>query len=1143
MKSPNFQYLQKHHPHLHRLAVDAEGLCMSSPDLCLTRLRQLLECILTSILGNDRAVDNARRISELKYQGTISEQMSDAMHRLRKLGNTATHDAEASPSEAVFGLKLARAIAVWFHTLRNPQFKPSAFVPPPASKGDSEELKQELARLREKLTEQKQATLAAQSLASDLGQAKKAAEEESRAQYADLMAALDLATETEEKLKKAQDEFLEALSETEKAPEKPTQRAIDSAGLAFDEEMDEATTRRIIDQQLIDAGWEADSIKLRHARGTRPKHGRNIAIAEYPTSGGPADYVLFAGLIPIAAVEAKRDNTDVAGKIPQAQRYSRDFVAPEATTPAYEAEGRTVAWADDAEGHYHLPFVYSCNGRPFVKQIKEKSGTWFRDVRKPSNIKRPLHSFHSPDGLLDLLKRSKEEAEKKLKNEGFTYLKLRDYQQTAIEKVEAALETGKTECLLAMATGTGKTRTIVGLMYRFLKAERFKRILFLVDRTALGDQALDTFREAPLEQNQTLSTIYNVAELGDMAAEAETRIHVSTVQAMVQRIFNSDVAPNVDAYDCIIVDEAHRGYTLDQEMTEGELSSRDAARYLSSYRRVIDYFDAVKIGLTATPAKHTSEIFGKPVYTYSYREAVADDWLIDHEPPIRYVTLLSQNGIKFEKGEKVTAINTKTKKTETAELEDNMDFQVDAFNKRVITKKFNKVICKQLAEEIDPFGDEKTLIYCATDIHADMVKNLLDKRFSKKYDSLYNEASVRKITGKSDKVKQLIKRFKNERYPSIAITVDLLSTGIDVPKICHLVFLRRINSRILYEQMIGRATRRCDEIGKTTFKIYDPVDIYQALEDVNTMKPLVKDPKITLSELIEELQDPKTHSIPKPKDAQTSHAQDVLDTISQKLMRVLRKAEKESENKPDIKNKLREMEELLEVPPKKLHSHVRDLGPEEAARFFNKHTQLLSHLEQVRNLLGSNLYPIISDHEDALVTREQSYGDHSRPEDYLEDFKHFIELHVNDSAALKCVVTRPKDLTRAQLKEVKLLLDQHGFSRANLDTAWRTTTNQEIAASIIGYIRQAALGENLISFKQRVDLAMGHIYALHPWTTIQRKWLERLARQLTHEVVIDTDFINDAFSADGGAQRLDGLLGKRLDSVLSSLSDNLWKSA
>jgi type I restriction enzyme R subunit len=143
--------------------------------------------------------------------------------------------------------------------------------------------------------------------------------------------------------------------------------------------------------------------------------------------------------------------------------------------------------------------------------------------------------------------------------------------------------------------------------------------------------------------------------------------------------------------------------------------------------------------------------------------------------------------------------------------------KVDAFNRQVITKDFNRVICEQLAQEIDPFGDEKTMIFCATDAHADMVVRLLGDAFKDIYNGGYNQAAVAKITGKSDKVNQLIRQYKNERYPSIAVTVDLLTTGIDVPKICNLVFMRRVKSRILYEQMIGRATRRCDEIGKTVF--------------------------------------------------------------------------------------------------------------------------------------------------------------------------------------------------------------------------------------------------------------------------------------------------------------------------------------
>ena len=433
----------------------------------------------------------------------------------------------------------------------------------------------------------------------------------------------ELAKQTEENQKILQQQVAQLSQKTQKA----------SSQITLNEEL----TRIIIDQHLVDAGCEADTQELTYQKGARPERGKNKAIAEWPTVGKQAaDYVLFAGLIPVAVVEAKRENENVAGKIHQAERYSRGFKVIEPMQAAWVVQGRTIAWADAEDGHFHIPFVYSCNGRPFVKQLKEQSGTWFRDVREPSNTAEPHEKFHSPEGLLDRLKRSRELAEQKLNAEGFDYLKLRDYQQKAIAAVEVALANNQKNCLLAMATGTGKTRTIIGLMYRFLKAERFKRILFLVDRTSLGTQALDSFKEAQLEENKTLSSIYNIAELGDMAAEAETRVQVATVQAMVKRLFASDNPQTIDTYDCIIVDEAHRGYTLDQEMTEGELQHRDTAQYLSSYRRVLDYFDAVKIGLTATPAKHTTEIFGKPVYTYSYREAVADDWLIDHEPPIRY---------------------------------------------------------------------------------------------------------------------------------------------------------------------------------------------------------------------------------------------------------------------------------------------------------------------------------------------------------------------------------------------------------------------------------------------------------------------------------------------------------------------------
>jgi type I restriction enzyme, R subunit len=1146
----NFAFLAEHAPLLADLGATAERLFPFDPASCVLKLRLLAEA-LTQHMAASLSISLAQPTQAELFRAVdarlgMDAQVRQLFHLLRRTGNLAAHEADHGIGyrEGLEALKVAREVAVWFHRSfgQAPSFKPGPFVLPDNPSQTLLSLQQQVSQLNARLQDA-QTAQASQAEIARLLEAQ-AEQEREMARRAQEEAAVyqELAEEASDRAAALQAQFdaqLKATSQQASTDEvsRFAKRASDAAKSVL---LDEAATRQIIDLQLMDAGWQADTVQLKHARGTRPERGKNKAIAEWPMQGQQsADYVLFAGLTPVATVEAKRKNINVPGKIGQAERYARGLVVADEMESAWAFAGCDAPWPDGQGGVFQVPFVYSSNGRPFVKQLAEASGTWFRDARSPANTARPLASFHSPQGLLDLLTRSRQEAEQKLREDSYTYLRLRDYQDKAIAAVEAALAEGRGTCLLAMATGTGKTRTIIGLMYRLLKAERFRRILFLVDRTALGSQAQDAFNEAPLEQNLPLSKIYNVAELGDMAAEAETRVQVATVQAMVKRVYGSDSPPPVDAYDCIIVDEAHRGYALDQDMTEGELALRDHAQYLSTYRRVLEYFDAVRIGLTATPARHTTEIFGKPVYTYSYREAVADDWLIDHEPPVRYETLLTQKGIHFAKGEKVEALNLATGEVETAELEDELDFQVDSFNKRVINEDFNRVICEQLAEELDPFGDEKTLIFCATDAHADMVKRLLDGAFKAKYDEQYNEAAVRKITGASDKVDQLIRLYKNERLPNIAITVDLLTTGIDVPAICHLVFMRRVKSRILYEQMIGRATRRCDEIGKTVFKIYDPVDIYAALQSVNTMQPLVKDPAITLEQLIDELNNPASFAAPGTTPG-TSHAHDVLNQLNQKLMRVLRRAGHQADKRPKLQSRLEELEQQWGVPPAKLHQHLHELGPQGAAEYLKHSTRLLVQLAEVQELMGTAYMPILSQHTDELVSRDQSWGDTTRPGDYLDSFGRFVLEQINQSAALAVVVNAPKDLTREQLREVRLLLDANGYSEAKLKAAWRYRSNQDIAASIIGYIRQAALGEPLLPFEQRVANAMQRIYAMKPWTPVQRKWLDRLAKQLALEVVIDPSFVNRAFAQDGGAKQLDKLIGGELDRVLDELNTHLW---
>ena len=212
---------------------------------------------------------------------------------------------------------------------------------------------------------------------------------------------------------------------------------------------------------------------------------------------------------------------------------------------------------------------------------------------------------------------------------------LRSYQIAAIQAAEKAVLADQQNIPLAMATGTGKTRTVLGLIYRFLKTNRFRRILFLVDRNSLGTQAHDVFKDVKLEELMSLNQIYNIKGLDEKLIDRETRVQVATIQGMIQRIvFNDDDRkPAVSDYDLIIVDEAHRGYTLDKMMDEEEIAYRDQRDYQNKYRAVIEYFTAVKIALTATPALHTTQIFGEPVFKYTYREAVIDGFLVDYDAP------------------------------------------------------------------------------------------------------------------------------------------------------------------------------------------------------------------------------------------------------------------------------------------------------------------------------------------------------------------------------------------------------------------------------------------------------------------------------------------------------------------------------
>ena len=1071
----NFSFLAEHWPLLAEVVDLAEKNLYHDPNTSLIKLRMFGEIISKYLLAyeNIKEPEDGKPISRLNIlasKGVIPDRLLPLFHSIRKTGNRATHEAFGSVEVAANHLQFAHRVACWFRqTYGEGAFTTPQYVFPSKKLSDVEELRASNEVLRSRSAQLEANLLQLQTTLAGI-QAQK------------------VPTETKNARRKASKSFTQKMK------------------------LSEAETRQLIDKQLNIAGWMADTQNFRYSKGTRPEKGINIAIAEWPTSSGPADYALFVGMDLVGVIEAKKKEKDVVSGLIQVKRYARDLE---------RKEGEEFVGGPWNE--YKAPFLFATNGRPYLKQLEQKSGIWFLDGRDSANHPRPLQAWYTPQGLLGLLQQDASAAKDKLQKEPFDYLELRDYQVKAIQKVENSLSEGKRAMLLAMATGTGKTRTAIGLIYRLVKTGLFRRILFLVDRNALGEQAEDAFKETRLEDLHTFNQIFDLKGVKETTPEETTKVHISTVQGVVRRILfnaNDENVPTVDQYDCIVVDEAHRGYTLDKELGEVELLYRDEQDYISKYRKVLDYFDVVKIGLTATPAPHTADIFGKPVYTYSYREAVIDGWLIDHEPPHQLETKLKKKGIKWKKGETIPVYDPATNQVTNIEnIPDNLTLEVDHFNKSVITEKFNRIIIKELILELDPEGEEKTLIFAASDDHADLVVKILKEEF-KDYLGQVDDDAIEKITGSIDKPLEMIRKYKNEKYPTIAVTVDLLTTGVDVPEICNLVFIRRVRSRILYEQMLGRATRLCDRINKEHFNIFDAVGLYEVLEPVSNMKAVAPGPKVTFQMLIDELFDMDSEA----------HQKMHLEQLIAKLQRKAHGMTKEEQEAFET------LSEGLTV--KQLIDSLKGKDAAEVKKILHGKQNLLSFFDENRYQPRKQL---ISYHEDELTSHTRGYGKGEKPEDYLNEFKSFILDNMNKIPALAIICQRPRELTRQDLRKLKLALDEHGYSEPKLRTAWREWTNEDIAADIISFIRRQALGDPLVSHEERIRTALQKVYNLKPWPKMQKKWLERIEKQLVAETIIDRDdFDHGAFKAHGGFNRINKIFQGNLPDILEEINSALY---
>lgn len=870
---------------------------------------------------------------------------------------------------------------------------------------------------------------------------------------------------------------------------------------------EQETRRDLIDIVLGHSQWEPI---IPHC-GQPPS--ALAVVTEYPTDNGPADYVLFHNGEPLAIVEAKRRSTGAQNVLHQAKRYA--------------------AGLKDSPFNFFgcgVPFIYSSDG----------DNIWFRDLRDPLNRSRQVRRFHTPNALREMLQRNTAAAVNELLSSPVAHPLLRPYQREAIQSAEVALNQGKRKLLVSMATGTGKTLTAIALLYRLVKSGFARRVLFLVDRRALAAQAVLAFSQFEAEPGLKFDRVYEVYSQRFHRGDIEEQrfdpkvlptsyltnpdlkhafVYVSTIQRMAINLFGlpegtrwksdqddeSDAAAlniPIHAFDVIIADECHRGYTASEQ---------------GRWRETLDHFDGIKVGLTATPAAHTVSYFGNIVYRYEYERAVREGYLVDYDA-ITIQSRVTMQGAFLQPGEIVALQDRQTGRIRYEELEDERPLLAPELEQEWAAPDRDRKIVQELAQYLQEQEEEKgrfpkTLVFADNDLphtsHADRLVDLLRDEFGR------GDDFVQKITGSPtvDRPLQRIREFRNRPEPAIVVTVDMLSTGVDIPALENIVFLRPVRSRILFEQMMGRGTRLCPEINKTNFTVFDAVGALSYFEKASafTVDPPAK-PSVSAAQVIE--------AIYNNEDREYS-----IRRLVKRLLRI----------EKHVSGEGRELFARF-IPDSDIASFANSL-PERLQTDWATTMRILrdpAFQDLLENYPRAHSPFIVAESvEDEVVSGyliHTANGRMVRPDDYLIAFERFVRDNPEHIEAIRILLDRPSDWGTEALHQLrnKLASRPEGFTEPRLRQAY----GHELA-DIISIVKHAAKGEPLLSAGDRVSRAIASVRADKTFTPEQERWLNLIANHLVENLAIEQeDFNLITFSREGASW---GRVNRDFDGGLEAL--------
>jgi type I restriction enzyme R subunit len=904
----------------------------------------------------------------------------------------------------------------------------------------------------------------------------------------------------------------------------------------------------------IDRKLEVAGFVLQDMSEFNPTASLGVAVREYPTQIGTADYVLFIDHVPVGVVEAK----------------------------ASEKGEKLISVAEQSFGYATSGLKYFVDSKPlrFTYEATDVL-THFCDLKDDNARTRTIFSFHKPETLRDWMNN-----ETTLRNSlksfpPFNSHGFRDCQTRAIINLEKSFAENRPRALIQMATGAGKTFTAITSVYRLLKYAKAKRVLFLVDTKNLGEQAEEEFRKyAPTDDALLFPELYNLKRLNSSYISTDTHVCISTIQRMYsilrgeeldesaeetsmneqnltgrQRdvVYNPKYPP--DFFDFVIIDECHRSiYNL--------------------WQQVLDYFDAFLIGLTATPDKRTFGFFNENVVSeYPHEQAGIDGVNVGREGTYIIETEISQKGNVILK-QVVEKRERLTRRKRWEQLDEDITYYPTQLDRDVVNPSQIRNIIRAFKEkvltEIFPYRKEipKTLVFAKTDSHADDIIGIIREEFGE------GNSFCKKVTyGSTEDPKSILNEFRNDYNPRIAVTVDMIATGTDVKPIECLLFMRDVRSANYYEQMLGRATRTLDLENlkkvspsatekKLGYVLVDAVGVTASKK--GNSRQLERVPSVSLKDLM-------MNVVTGSKD------EDIFTSLASRLIRldnVLTHIEKEkvkelnngislsavAGNLLNVFDEDKIIEQIELIPDR--HNFSPQVQEEKAIEILTKEAVLPICSPKLREFILNARKAhdqIIDPSIDTVANIGWKEDREQRAEDTINKFRKFIEDNKSEITALSIIYSqsyRNRSLTFRMVEELYATMQQtpyfftvdklwHAYSVKfsnkvkSLSVTKKLTDIVSLIRFELGYSKELDLYAAEVNLKFR-DWMLKKNAGNIQFTEEQTQWLRMIRDHIAVSLSVTKNDLNlDPFGAQGGLGKFYQLFGNKYEEILVEINEAL----